>query len=79
MNKYPKTSYHYLVFSVFVMIFILIFSIVVGAYGLIAVLIPYGILVNRCVKISKRDRAEVRNIMEKGIHHKGTFSKILKL
>lgn len=79
MNKYPKTSYHYLVFSVFVMIFILIFSIVVGAYGLIAVLIPYGILVNRCVKITKKDRAEVTAIMEKGTHHKGTFSKLLKV
>lgn len=79
MNKYPKTSYHYLVFSVFIMIFILAFSIVVGAYGLIAVLIPYGILVNRCVKISKRDREEVTAIMEKGMHHKGVFSKLLKV
>lgn len=79
MNKYPKTSYHYLYFSVFVMVFIFLFSVIIGAYGLIAVLIPYGILVNRCVKITKRDRAEVMSIMEKGTRHKGVFSKLLKV
>ena len=79
MNKYPKTSYHYLVFSVFVMLFILGFSIVVGAYGLVGVLVPYGIAAYKCFKISQNDRKAIKVVMEKGTHYKGTFSKLLKV